>query len=189
MVLRSKRVIPFIPKSNHHSRHVQNKEVSAPIEANVPVEANIPIESSDSKEIVDEIQYLDLSAISLDDSVANEANNSVISISEDEANNSVVFVGEEKPENPPENSSTTECEVLRQANKKLKRRMKKIEETMQALQNRMINHAAPIETSETEPPVENQIDLDWLSNEIDQLQKDGDITATVEQIAKLLESE
>lgn len=140
-----------------------------------------------------------------------DANQSVVSLtdsSDDEHEKSVVFVSEEKP---PETSSKNECVALRAENKKLHNRMRHIEVNMADLQKR-INNEQPVEpaepseidllsensvSTETNAPVEDgfdglnaidiSIDEQWVNEQIQQLQNDGNYTALAADIEKHLE--
>lgn len=127
---------------------------------------------------------------------------SLIDSSCDEHEKSVVFVSEEKP---PEISPKTECERLRRENKNLKHRMRKIEIHVEALQKRIIHNdqlsAEPIEidTNET-APAENisnaipadlniSIDKEWVINQIENIQGEGNLTMLAGQLAEYLEKD
>lgn len=133
------------------------------------------------------------------------ANISVVSLhdsSDDENEKSVVFVSEEKP---PELSPKSQCDALKKENKALKSRIRKVEIHVTALQKRIIDKEPqiPVEIDpsnendtpvEDDPPFENitnalnfSLDPEWLNNQIEEIQNEGDFTAIAAEIAKHLE--
>lgn len=141
------------------------------------------------------------------DNRPDETNSVVVESSDDESDKSVVFVKEEKP---PEVSPKTQCVKLRKENNQLKIRMRKVELHVTALQKRVreqtINepieidqpseNTAPIEIdepSENEAPQSNdggmELDDEWITNQIEQIQDEGNFTILASEFAKHLEDD
>lgn len=146
-------------------------------------------------------------AVGGSDAVENESvteNDSAVLVetSDDEQDKSVVFISEEKP---PEITPRSENGNLRKENQNLKNRLRNVEIHVAALQKRVRNQIAG-ETIEIDdekyeedknsaPPIEIDsenvlpIDLDgtWLTNQIQQIEDDGNMTALAADIAQFME--
>lgn len=147
-----------------------------------------------------------------DQSVSSADVISLADSTDDENEKSVVFVSEEKP---PEVSPKTECDRLRKENKHLKNRMRKVEVHVEALQKHIIQQGqtsaepidiVPIENAATEiDPIENSptennpkgissdlnisFDSEWVTNQIGQIQDEGNLSTIAAEMAKYMENE
>lgn len=100
--------------------------------------------------------------------------------SDDDLDKSVMFVSEQKP---PDISPKAECVALRAENKNLKNRIRKIEIHVAALQKRVINN----EEQKENDGVDDSVDDEWVTNQIQQIQNDGNMTALAEEITKYMD--
>lgn len=117
----------------------------------------------------------------------------LLSDSDEEGEKSVEFVSEMKP---PEISPQTERDQLRQKNKDLQHRLRKLEIHVQALQRHVINNdqlSVPNENVATgnalddfieiEPAMDISLESEWVLHEIENIQQNGNMSLLADQIA------
>lgn len=123
--------------------------------------------------------------------------------SDEEGEKSVEFVSEMKP---PEISPRTERDQLRQQNKDLKHNLHKLKIHVEALQQHVINNGqpsvpnenvatgnilvenAPDDFNDIEPALDISFDSEWVLNEINDIQQNGNMSLLADQLVENLDN-
>lgn len=123
--------------------------------------------------------------------------------SDEEGEKSVEFVSEMKP---PEISPRTERDQLLQQNKDLKHNLHKLKIHVEALQQHVINNGqpsvpnenvatgnilvenAPDDFNDIEPALDISFDSEWVLNEINDIQQNGNMSLLADQLVENLDN-